>query len=431
MALPNLPNRFLLAFTSLLFSLTISQLALAEMLSPARQIELTVVPGKDLALLQGANFQEFSVMAVSEGRLQAIPFQFDDRNEVGLLYVPGGALKVDGSENIFEAQDELAFMLKDAGKKASTEDLAAVSGTAIYELNIEAGSAKRYAYIFKGNPERSDTHYTHFDKETGLIKTNAYTLQVNPDNLLDWSDYTYHSFTENRSLLDTMKLRVKAKLGFVRATINNKLIPNEIVAVKNGPVKSIIEMDATISILGIKLLDAGANVQVTENTTQFPVFITIPKAASVLSDLALEISLDFDQLDGSKIRTALGPKDPVIAGGGGADPKTLAMDLNNNWIVGSSGKNWDITAFFVTDEHIRLGLSTLYKDHALGAKPDKPERVKNSHPQVGYIVTDLPIGGSAMIGINLYYSSNFWQGNNPEKAADEINNPAVVSVLKL
>ncbi len=431
MHLLKLPVRHLSPLFLLLFFSAIANLTQAEPLSPARQIEVSVVSGKDLASLLGKNFEQFSVMAISEGQLQPIPFQFDDRNEAGLLYVPGGKLKVNGEPGILEAQDELAFMLKDAGNKASSDMLNAASGTVTHELSIDAGSHQGYVYIFKDNPERSNIRYTFFDKDSGLIKTNAYTLQVNPDNLLDWSDYTYHSFAENRSLLDTMKIRVKAKLGFIGATINNKLIPNRIVAVKNGPVKSIIEMDATISILGITLLNAGASVQATENTTQFPVFVTIPSAASVLSDLKIEISLDFDQLEGAKVRTALGPKEPVIAGGGGADPKKLDLDFNNSWIAGSSGKNWDITAVFISDGSVELTLDPLYKDQALGDKPDKPERINNSHPQVGYIVSDIPTGASAMIGINLYYSDNFWQGNKPEKAAAEISHPAPVSVLAL
>ena len=431
MKLPVLPFQKAIQLIVLFIVSTASILVQAEPLSPARQIEATVVSGKNLPLLQGKSFEPYSVMVVSDGKLVPIPYQFDDRNEVGFIYVPGGKLKIDGEAGILEEQDELSFMLKDTGVQATADNIAATKGAVIYELAIDAGSNKRYAYVVENNAERSPLHYTHFDKETGLIKTNAYSLQVDPDNLLVWSDYYYNSFTENRSLLDNMKLRIKVKLGFIKATISNNLIPSKIVAVKNGPVKTIIEMDASISALGINILTMGASVQVTENTTQFPVFVSIPGAASVLSSLDIEISLDFNDLEGARVRTALGPKEPVVAGSGKDDYKKLAVDLHNTWLSGSSGKNWDIIAFFVNDGKVDAKLDALYKDESIGSKPDKPERFKGSHPQVGYVLSDLPSGISTFIGINLYYSEDFWQGNNPEKAVDEISNPAPINAIAL
>ena len=54
----------------------------ANTLSPARQIEVTTVSGKQLPLLEGQSFDQFSVLSISEGKLVPIPFQFDDRTEV-------------------------------------------------------------------------------------------------------------------------------------------------------------------------------------------------------------------------------------------------------------------------------------------------------------------------------------------------------------
>ena len=423
--------KYLQIFLPLIFIFSSVTVGQANTLSPARQIEVTVVSGKQLPLLEGQAFGQYSVMSISEGKLVPIPFQFDDRNELGLLYVPEGRIKVEGTAGIMEKQDELAIMLKDTGEKASAETLNSVSGTVIYELNIDTGYGNRYAYIVKDNPERSNFHYTFYDRETGLIKTQAYTLQVDPNNLLDWFDFTYHSFPEKRTLLDKMKLRMKAKLGFVKATISNKLIPARIIAVKNGPVKSLIEMDASISMLGINFLDLKGVVQASENTTEVPTFTVVPGAASVLSSLNIEVSLDFHNLEGSKVRTALGPKEPVIAGGGGANPKDLAVTFENNWLSGSSGKNFDIFAFFLQDKTSVLSLAPLYMDASIGSEADKPERFEGSHPQVGYVVSDIPTSVSALFGINLYYSEDFWQGNNPEKAAKEIANPSKVSATAI
>ena len=403
----------------------------ANNLSPARSIEVAVVAGGKLPALIGKQYANYSVMVADGEVLSPIPYQFDERNEGGFLYAPGGSLELVGTEHVFDKEDELAFMLKDAGLKASPELLASVSGKIVAELEIELGDHARYAYLIEGNDQRSEKHYTHYDRETGLIKTNAYSLQVDPDNLLFWQDFVYEGFTEQRSLLDTMKLRVNGKLGFIKATIHNKLIPNEVVAVKNGPVRTIIEMDASVGLLGINIIKAGASVTITENSTQFPVFVTIPKAAAALSYFDVEVSLDFVDLEKARYRTELGPKEPVVQGGGGADPKDLKVDLEHNWLSLSSNRNWDIIAFFNRNKAVTLTLEPLYIDTALDGEIDKPERVKGSYPQAGYIIKDIPTGISSTIGIDLYYNKDFWQGNNVELAAEEIRNPASINVNTL
>lgn len=421
----------LLASMAFMPALAASGLLSANELSPARQIEVSVVKGEQLPALQGKSFANYSLMVVSGNTLSPIPFQFDDRNEGGFLYAPGGKLKLVGTESVLDKEDELAFMLHDAGEKAAPAQLQLAEGKVISEVKVNVGDHQRYVYLVEGNTQRSDKHYTHFDSKTGLIKTTAYSLQVQPDNLLMWSDFIYQGYGEQKTILDTMKLRANGRLGFVKATINNKLIPNKIVAVKNGPVRSIIEMDASIGLLGINIIQAGASVTITENSTQFPVFITIPKAASALSYLDIEVSLDFDKLEKARYRTQLGPKEPVIQGGGGADPKNLKIDLEHNWLSLSSNKNWDIIAFFNHNKDVTFTLETLYKDAALGDKADTPERFEGSYPQAGYIIKDIPTGVSSTIGIDLYYNKDFWQGNNVETAAKEIRNPAPVSVSAL
>ena len=431
--------RSILLTLFLFFSAAQVSLALAEeatpvetKLSPARAIEVSIIKGEQLPALLGNSIENYSVMALVDNKFQAIPFQFDDMNLRGFVYAPGGKLEIEGKENIFEAHDQLAIMYKDTSSKATEEHIANTEGKVLAEMIFNDKGIDRYAYVVEGNSERSETFYTYFDREKGLIKTSAYSLQVDPDNLLIWEDFLYEGFTENRSLLDTMKLRVRVKLGFLRATISNRLIPNRIVAIKNGPVRSIIEMDAGLSIFGIQLASAGASVVITENTTEFPVYITIPSAASVLADnLFIEISLDFNELDGMAYRTELGPKEPLVAGSGKGNPEDYKVDLEHNWLSASSGKNWDIVAQFNRDPNFVATLGALYYEAERGDKADKPERIKGSSPQIGYTAENIPTGIDTFLGIDLFYSPDFWQGNNVEVAIQEINNPIPVQVSAL
>ena len=191
-------------------------------------------------------------------------------------------------------------------------------------------------------------------------------------------------------------------------------------------------MDAGLSVFGIQLATAGASVVITENTTEFPVYITIPSAASVLADnLFIEISLDFNELEGMAFRTELGPKEPLIAGSGKGNPEDYKVDLEHNWLSASSGKNWDIVAQFNRDPNFVATLGALYYEQGRGDKADKPERIKGSSPQIGYTAENIPTGIDTFLGIDLFYSPDFWQGNNVEVAIQEINNPIPVQVSAL
>lgn len=413
---------------SLLTTFSAYTLANTE-LSPAREIEVTTVKGAALSELLGKSPAPYSVMAVSEGKLEPIPFQFDDIDIKGFPFVPGGVLEVKGTENVFEAHDELAFMLKDAGLRASVEQRNNIEGKIISEVELPINETdKAYVYVVEGNSRRSETRYVSFNQETGLIKTESYSLQISPDNALVWSDFFYEGYKSEGTILDTMKLRIKAKLGFISATLSNRLIPNTIQAVKDGPVRNVISVDATIGILGVNLANAGAAVTLNRDSLEFPVFVTIPKAASVLSALDIEISLDFNQMDGAKVRTALGPAEPIIAGSSKLDPQH-AVSLEKNWLSGSSGKDWDIIAIYNGSDNFQPSMNLLYKDAAMGDKADKPERFKGSSPQVGYVVGDIPTGIDAVIGINLYFNKDFWGRGGVEKATKEIRQPLVANVL--
>ena len=397
-----------------------------------RAMQVYSVKGEQTPALLNKASEDFSIMSVSGDKLVAIPYQFDDLNKRGFLYVPGGTNTVDGKEGIVEPQDELAFMLRDTGPQADAAIKAAVSGKIISELVFKEKGVERYAYIVEGNAERSDRSYTHYDIKTGFIKTTKFSLETDPDNLLVWEDMLYEDYKGGKkSLLDTMKLRVRAKLGFIKATLTNSLIPSEVSAVKNGPVRSAIALDASVSILGVGLADAGASITVTDQTLFFPFYLTIPKAASILSGLSLEVSLDFNELDGAKIRSELGPKEPVIAGSKklGADPEDMKLDLEHSWLSGSTGEGWDIIAFFNGKEGFKPTLNTIYKDTRYDSDLDKPERFKGSHPHVGYDVSDIAFGDEIVIGIDLYFDKHFWEKDGLENAIEMIRNPMPLEVI--
>ncbi|PCJ17822.1 MAG: hypothetical protein COB04_08155 [Gammaproteobacteria bacterium] len=401
--------------------------------NPARQLEVTVIKGQQLGFILGQPAKDFSIMVANETGVTPIAFQFDDTNIKGLTFVPGGNVPAKGTEGLIDPDDELVFMYKDMGIKASKESFEHIEGQLISELEITEDGISRYAYLLKGNSQRSSKIYANYNFETGYLETETYSLQFDPDNIMVWSDWNIKGFEGTGSapnILDTMKIRIFAKLGFLKASLHNGIVPVQMLAAKNGPIRAVVESDVSLGLFGVDILTGGLSVTFSAQTIEYPIFAIIPKAANVLSSLDIDVTLDYIDFEGSRYRTALGPKEPLITGQKVSDKvrSQYKSDLDNPWIAISTGKKWDMFFMFNTIKGFRPGLQALYRDSGAGDKTNKPERFKGSSAELGVKLSDIPVGVDTKLSYNLYFGPDLWQGNNPEKAAFDILNPAIVIV---
>lgn len=403
--------------------------------NPARHLEVTVIKGHQLPFALGEPSKNYSLMVSNAGTLVPIPYQFDDLNIKGLTFVPNAKVPVDGEEGIIDPKDELVFMYKDMSAKAKITDFKKIHGDLVSEFKISEDGVDRYAYLVKGNPERSSKVYAHYNFETGYLETETYSLQFDPDNILLWSDWKIKGFKGTGSapnILDTMKARIFARMGLLKATLHNKIVPVSMLGAKNGPVRAIVEGDVSMGLFGMDLLSGGVSVTFTSQTIEYPIFAAIPKAARVLSELSIDVTLDYVDLEGSRYRTALGPKEPLITGQEISD-ETRAQyksDLDNPWVAISTGKDWDMFFVFTSPEGFRPTLKALYRDSGAGDKVNKPERFKGSNSELGVNLSEVPVGIETTLNYSLYFGPNLWQGNNPEKAAYDILNRAPVQITQ-
>jgi len=149
-----------------------------------------------------------------------------------------------------------------------------------------------------------------------------------------------------------------------------------------------------------------------------------------LSALSIDVTLDFVDFQGSRYRTALGPKEPLITGSkeAGKLKEKYTTDLAHPWNAISTGKNWDMFFFFMTDKNFKPTLNAVYADAAAGDDENGPERFPGSNSEFGPTLSNIPVGTEATLQFNLYFGPDLWQGNNPEAAAEQILHPAQVSV---
>lgn len=406
-----------------------------EVTNPSRQWEVSIVKGDALSLV-GESTADYSVMAVDNGKLSPIPFQFDEKNVKGLTFVPGAVVKIDGTENVVDAHDELVFLYRDMGLKADPALTGATQGSVVSELEITDEGTKRYAYLVKGNSERSDKVYAHYDFDTGFIETETYSIQFDPKNITVWSDWKIKGFTGTKSapnVLDTMKARFFVRLGFLKVTLHNSIIPARTIAVKNGPVQSIIEGDISIGALGIQILSGGVSTTISPHSIRYPLFASIPKAAGTLSEFYVDVTVDHVDFEGTKYKSSIGPEEPLIAGQKVSDEvrAKYKSNLENPWVAISSGHNWDMIFIARLSEGFFPELSALWYDEGAGDKPNKPENFKGSSAEMGLRLNKLPVGADLMWEYSLYFGPDLWKGNDPKPAANYIFNPAKVVVNTL
>ncbi len=403
-------------------------------------MEVVAVRGSALPQLLGEQFSQYSVFAVADAAAPdatplPIPFQFDDLSAEGLPCVPGGKLMPVGSAGVLDAGDELVFMLKDTGSRASAAQLAGV-GDAVAEIALIEGATTRYAYVVKGAAARSDARYAHYDATSGLMQAAHWQLQIDPVHPLVWSDLWVDSFRQQRSVLDTMKLRVHASLGPLSARLTNNRVASRVIAVANGPVRSIVETEAVFRVFGIKILTATIVLVASADALAIPVVASIPAAAGLLSDLRIELSLDFQQLEGASVRSALTATALRV---GAPAPHSLQVDQHANWLAGSHPDGLDIIGTLTIANATAVTLTAIYRDTANGDPDDGPERFAGSHPQLGWALADLPTGGQVALVIDLYFGGSLWdddpagaaQAQQPEAAVRTLLHPLAPAVTAL
>ena len=348
--------------------------------------------------------------------LLPIPFQFDEYNRLGLHHVKGGDIETIGQEGVFDEKDELVFMNRDAGQKAASEQLASIDGEVLSELSISDDGKFRYVYLLKGNSARSQKDYAEYDAKTHTLKTDTLSIQTDLNNALLWTDHFINSFGGGKTTFaDTMKVRVMAKVGFFSITLDNANVVGKVVAVKDGPIRDIVQVSTSIVVLKIPFLTMNMGLEISESSLDLPVSAAVPAAAKAIKAPILTETLDFANVEGALVRSGLGPKEPSIVDNKmSAEEKEFGLNQQEPWLALSTDKGYAGFMMIQSDEvSLKKGLSLtgIYKE---GTEEDKPERFPGSKPEMGFHITKLPPGDSVNFVITLFHVDKYWYNNTPE-----------------
>ena len=385
--------------------------------SKARSVQLMEVTPDLLPQIEGQAYQDLSLQAVdASGHLLPIPFQFDEYNRLGLHHVEGSDIETNGQEGVFDEKDELVFMNRDAGQKATSEQLASIDGKVLSELSISDEGSLRYVYLLKGNSARSQKDYAEYDEKTHTLKTDTWSMQTDPNNALLWTDHFMKSFDGGKTTFaDTMKVRVMAKVGFFSITLDNENVVGKVVAVKDGPVRDIVQVSTRIVILKIPFLTMNMGLEISESSLDLPISAAVPAAAKAIKAPILTATLDFANVEGALVRSGLGPKEPsVVDNKMSLEEKKFGLNQQEPWLALSTDRGYAGFMMIQSDEaslEKGLSLTGLYKE---GAEEDKPERFPGSNPEMGFRITKLPPGDVVNFVITLFHVDKYWNNNTPE-----------------
>ncbi|PCJ21811.1 MAG: hypothetical protein COB04_02505 [Gammaproteobacteria bacterium] len=433
-------------------------------MSPERFRHVVTLTVKDIPKLDQNVISELSVQSIIDGKLQAIPFQIDEYNQKSNFYYEGKEAPALGTVGVMDEKDELVFMYHDTGPKLT--DQHPQSGTLMLELSFQDGDETRYAYVIKNSAERSTKKYVDYNVETGLIKSDYYTLEVDTKNPLNWKSHTYRTFNRDDSnIIDTLKIRISGELfgPWATLTLDNDNLKPTIIGVKHGPVRTIVKMDTRVSIAGIPvpLAKLMMHYYLNEQHLSAPVYADIPALGFLLRVIdkpSVSVSVDFNRLEGAEVYTAKGPKEASIVDGELSETEKLfdiagvtgdlkdlsTVKLENNYLYMDTKRDYHILALLhIFPESLAVNdLDLIERSLALFGEDlgvlyfddekyrNKPEFVPGAHPEVGYDISletsskgeDITGRVEIRFAINLYFLDQIGTGG-PEQFEQQVRNP--------
>lgn len=374
-----------------------------------------VIKGGEWPLGIGEAIGDFTVFALKGNQLVPIPFQIDEYDETGLVYVPGVTRYAPaGRLGYLDSTDELIFMYRDAGTVKFNQDTHKTpKGVELwFEIEVTLPQHEvRYVYIARGKTCRSRLDYVSIDAEAARFRSAHYEITADPKNLFNiQSIHAKWNGNVSDNIWDS--LYVKLDSGFVHQnfraaldTANN--IEATVVGVVDGPVRATALVETTIKVANLPLLSMQLNLALYEQAMKFRSrfsgnsFAVAKYVSLVLRDPQFSLFVDFVNLNGATFgvdrldaRNAL----PLVDGKmSQAEILMNTLHFPGRWLWLDSGEGWGFYLSnvlpFATDGlfiHFAKGVEwqLYYRDDRKSI--EYQERFSGAGPRFGVVGTGLP-----------------------------------------
>lgn len=392
-----------------------------------------VIKGKEVPELIGQPVGDISVMVVRGGRMQPIPFQIDEMDQKGWVYLPDvSPNKVEGTYGRIDPVDALVFMYRDTGYEPyAPARHGAVEGRIVRELVFEHQDKQRYAYLVQGDARRNPADYVSFDAKTGVSNNTYYQFRTNPANFLDFQDFRANvGPRQDKRVLDAIYGELETgvftawpKLRF--NTLDN--IRPELIFAKDGPVRATGLLKLRIVVAGIPVFNILSQVTLYDQGIVLPVSLQIPGGevlTRVLNQPRFYLALDFNDIQGGHVNAA-GSRDPdghaLVDGKLSELERTATISHEKNWLWMDSRLGWDVFARFDLPPGWPEDLGLLYEDDPRAMT--SWEHFPGATPRIGIDARGFPVGKLDISLIARLWFPDTVGAGGPRRFAEEVQAP--------
>ncbi|OUS27008.1 hypothetical protein A9Q99_17535 [Gammaproteobacteria bacterium 45_16_T64] len=380
-------------------------------LSAVDAFKAIMIDGVDLPQVLGNPIKQYSLAAVIDDEMEPIPFQIDEYNEGGAVYFEGWDVPLVGTEGVFDEEDKLLFINKDAGERYRSRHR--YDGKIIHEITLtDKNGSQRYAYLVEGSRLRSDEQYVRYSADEALVETDFYSITYNKENNLNWDDFSIVNYDGDENPFDALKIRLNTGVltNMVTLELNNEDLIAQAKGERIGPIRTTTQMELIFWFLKLPFVKVSLQLHHYPNSLLYDARAILPAARrKMLVDPKIRMALEGNRLFGTEIRTASGPKQPAITDGHMDDIEKAHIEhgisIDNNWIWADTQRNLDFAAFFTFNSEREQEISFYYNDEKDILDP--PERFPGQLPVAGYLMHTLPPSGFFGFTVNIHLSNGY------------------------
>lgn len=383
----------------------------SQPLSAIDAFKTIMIDGIELPDAIGQPIEQFSLAAVIDGDIEPIPYQIDEYNEGGAVYFDDWDVPIAGSKGIFDPEDKLLFIYKDAGSRIQPHHRH--DGQLVHEISLTSKSGHlRYVYLVKNSRLKSDEQYVRYSSDEAIVETDFYSITYNKENHINWDDFSIENYDGEENPFDALKIRLET--GIISELVQTELNNRSLVAIPKGehigPIRTTTQMELTFWLLKLPIIRISLQLHHYPNSLIYDVRSILPAARrKMLADPKVYLSLEGNKLFGTETRTALGPKQPAITNGTIDEIEKQHIEngisIDNNWIWATTLRNLDFLAFFDFNSDRKQEISLHYNDDLTMVDP--PERFDGQLPNVGYKIHTLPDSGFFGFTVGIHISNGF------------------------
>lgn len=387
-----------------------------------------ILRAQDYPALEGLPIAQLSVVALRGDKLVPIPFQIDEFDTRGLVFVPGvqtpgifnpgGLIKrereTDGVAGRYDRGDELVFMYRDAGRRRATAaEFAKITGKVLATLELKReGLPVRYAYVMQNQPLRAAADYVKVNLPAGTVQTTVADIVWDPDSMALLKKIAPRvGPSSGKNIIDGVYGEVSTglmqkNLRFSLNTTDN--IRVQPIAVRDGPVRAVLLVKLRIFYAGLPVFHDYLNVAMYEQGASLLARVRLDSLDAVkyfvglIKEPHIEATIDFANLDGAEVRweAVHAATERAIVDGemNGIESAMNSVRMPGDWLWMDSKRGWQFffsNNFSVEQEGLLqafldgMDIHMIYEDGA--DRTREGEQFPGAGPRFGVTTRGMPL----------------------------------------